>query len=94
MYRPPIIREDLANHYIYTQLISAVIYVCLIPFLPQIAAWAAFMIGVIFAVVWEYIQRKTKSGTFSMRDAFAGSIGSAIFLFIVSSPLLINSLNI
>lgn len=80
MKRPPNIPEDKANHYIYTQLAAFAAYLVLMSQNYAEAVPVAFGVGVFIAVAWEVMQKVTKSGEPSVKDALWGIAGSAAIL--------------
>ena len=74
MYRPPLVRIDWANHYIWTQAVTVVAFVVALALIPQYA-FHVFALGILVAGLYEVAQKITKSGEPSWKDALAGSLG-------------------
>lgn len=80
MKRPPNIPEDKANHYIYTQLFSLVVYLlCKYNMLPN-SEYLALASGAGLAIAWEAYQKVSKSGEPSIKDALWGFAGSVVLI--------------
>lgn len=94
MYRPPLIREDWANHFIWTQLVSLVTYIFSLLFFRDHAVLLALGAGIIVAVAWEILQHTNKQGEASKEDAIAGILGSIILLTGINAPIALAYFNL